>query len=309
MDKHAERCRGGTVGHSGLLQIQNGKKVIAAAMMARSAGGFAPGAQAAAAGSVDNEQPAFTWEFQGQTATCAGVSVPELQEEGWGKERPTERVYKTQPQLDPIRSWATTWVRTGSGNSIPAKGKQQILLLSELGPELTDQQISASFAMFAKLARTQNVPGGGTDHAAVSNNTERQSGAAQSSTEPASTSAAPKRKRGRPSKAVAQAAAAAANTSGQDQQVQALAHYVDVQQERTAEQRAEQAQSVKRSTRLLRNAAARRGPVPADLHDDIPASSDEAHSERRGMYLFCRHILQHPVVFGSTLHMSLWGEL
>ena len=133
--------------------------------------------------------------------------------------------------------------------------------------------------LFAKLARTQNVPGGGTDHAAVSNNTERRSGAAQPSTEPASTSAAPKRKRGRPSKAVAQAAAAAANTSEQDQQVQALAHYVDVQQQRKAEQRAEQAQSVKRSTRLLRNAAARRGPVPADLHDDIPASSDEADSE------------------------------
>jgi hypothetical protein len=52
-------------------------------------------------------------------------------------------------------------------------------------------------------------------------------------------------------------------------------HFAGLQQEREAQQHAEQYQSVKRITRMLRNAAVRQGPVPADLHEEVPASSDE----------------------------------
>jgi hypothetical protein len=194
--------------------------------------------------------------------------------EGGGKERPTERVCKTPAQLDLIRSWAATWVLTGSDNNIPAKGRPQIALLSNLGPELTEMQIAASFGMFAKLVRAQNAPCGGVDHAATGSSSNSNTDAARHSPN-ATGYSVPTRKRGRPSKASMQAATGPATAGEQNNQLQALEDFAGLQQEREAEQHAEQYQSVKRITRVLRNAAARQGPVPADLHEHVPASSDE----------------------------------
>jgi hypothetical protein len=72
-----------------------------------------------------------------------------------------------------------------------------------------------------------------------------------------------------------QAVTGPATASEQNNQLQVLELFAGLQQEREAERHAEQYQSVKQSTRVLRNAAARQGPVPADLYEDVPASSDE----------------------------------
>jgi hypothetical protein len=76
----------------------------AAAMIARSAGSFAFGAQKTAAINLGGDEPAFIWQFQGHLATFSSCNDPEPQVEDWGKERPTEHLYKTSAQLDLIRS-------------------------------------------------------------------------------------------------------------------------------------------------------------------------------------------------------------
>ena len=126
----------------------------------------------------------------------------------------------------------------------------------------------AYHGMYAKLLRTENAPGGGAaapDAAAVSTNgasTSKGGGTRGSNNSTAADTG--KCKRGRPSNA----AHAAAQAGHSELHVQTLANFADVHAEQANEQRAVAKQSKKRSTRLLRNAAAANAAVTAGDGDD-----------------------------------------